>query len=400
MLRDEREYDFDVVVIGGGAIGLPAAWHAARMGQSVALLEQFEFGNQHGNSAGHVRMWRTAVTEPLQAQLALETGDAYREIESSASQRLLYKRGLLNFGIETDYTEQGTIETAAHVLQKLGKNTIRYSRDQLHRLYPFKNLPANYFGIYSEDNAVIDVKAYFQSMLRLNRQYGVSLHENEEVLALESEANGVVISTSKSTLYAKKVILSPGPYANLLTEKLGFSLNFLFWNMPFAYYKITDSQLEFPMWFQFDIPDEENPSKLFYGFPPVKFGREGFVRLAVDWASHKFSDLSERRYVAEHLDIALTQRYVKNHLRGVSSYPIDVSTALHAQLPDNLSVLDFMPENRVAYNKNIVLFTGGWAFKYAPLFGKICAQMAVEGGTEQPIADMAITRPGIIQERS
>lgn len=218
------------------------------------------------------------------------------------------------------------------------------------------------------------------------------MRENEKVLDIKSDANGVIVTTQNQIYYAKKAIINPGPYANEITKYFNFKLNILFWNMPFAYYKMTDLSLEFPMWFQFDKPDERHPSKLFYGFPPVKFGREGFVRLAVDWASHKFSEIDNRQYVPGVQDIDLTRQYIEKHMRGVSSMPIDMTTAVQAQLPDNLSVLDFMPKEHVDYHKNIVLCMGGWAYKFIPLYGKICADLAIHGETTYDIAELSILR--------
>ena len=392
-----KNYDIDVIVIGGGSIGLSSAIASAKKGKSVTVLEQHEFANQLGSSAGHVRMWRAAVTEPSHAEMAFAAGDMYREWEKESKTQLLYQQGLLNFGRETEYTEQGTIDTAYNVLKNMGKFSVKYTKAQLEKRYPFKNLPEDYYGIYSPDNAVIDVKKLLQTMLAMCKKYGVDLKENEAVLDIKSEANGVVVTTSKGTYYAKKAIVSPGPYANEVAKFFNFQFNILFWNMPFAYYKITDNSLEFPMWFQFDYPDKKSPSKLFYGFPPVKFGREGFVRLAVDWASHKFENINDRRYVPGAVDIDMTRQYIEQHMRGVSSSPIDMTTAVHPQLPDNMSVLDYMPKQHVAHHKNIVFFFGGWAYKFIPLFGKICAELAIDGGTDHDISELSIMRDGLIK---
>lgn len=398
MKTNEKIFDTDLIIIGGGSIGLASALYAAKMGKSVTVLEQYEFGNQQGSSAGHVRMWRAAITEPSHAEMAFHARDLYKELEMESGNKLLYQKGLLNFGVETNYTEQGTIETAYNVLESMGRKCIKYTKDQIEKRFPFKNLPENYYGVYSEDNAVIDVKTLLSSMVALCRKYGVELCENEEVVGIKSEANGVIVETASGRKYtAKKAIVTPGPYANKIARHFDFQFNILFWNMPFAYYKITDSSLEFPMWFQFDKSDPNSPSKLFYGFPPVKFGREGFVRLAVDWASHKFQDINERRYVPESLDIEMTRRYVEEHMRGVSPYPIDMTTAVHPQLIDNLSVLDFMPEKYVNYHKNIVMCFGGWAYKFVPLFGKICAELAINEDTKYDISELSMQRKGIIR---
>ncbi|MCX6525490.1 MAG: FAD-dependent oxidoreductase, partial [Actinobacteria bacterium] len=43
---------FEVAVIGAGAMGSAAAWQLARRGHSVVLLEQFGPGHQQGSSHG------------------------------------------------------------------------------------------------------------------------------------------------------------------------------------------------------------------------------------------------------------------------------------------------------------------------------------------------------------
>lgn len=390
-------YDADLIVVGGGPIGLAAALYAAKKGKSVIVMEQYSFGNQYGSSADHVRMWRTAITEASHARMAFRAGEMFRELEVEGGTQLLYKHGLLNFGVETGYTEQGTIETAHQVLKSLGHEGIRYTKKQIEERFPFKNLPENYFGYFHPDNAVIDVKSLFATLLKLNTIQGVKMFDSVKVQGVESEANGAIVKTEQRNFYAKKLIVCPGAYVNELVKPLGFELDILFWDMAFAYYQITDPGLYFPMWFQFDFPDEHQPSKLFYGFPAVSFARNGFLRLAVDWASNKYRDLSLRHYVPRDQDIEMTCRYVQDHMRGVAPRPVEMAATIHPQLADNLSVLDFMPEQFVPYHKNIVLFTGGWAFKFIPLFGKICAELAMEGGSDENISELSIHRKGILK---
>ena len=45
--------------------------------------------------------------------------------------------------------------------------------------------------------------------------------------------------------------------------------------------------------------------------------------------------------------------------------------------PGSGFVLDFVPET----NKRIILTTGGWTMKFVPMFGKILADLAIDGET-------------------
>jgi sarcosine oxidase / L-pipecolate oxidase len=50
---------YDVVVIGGGPVGLAAAYEVAKAGATVIILEQNNFFNQAGSSGDLARMFRT-----------------------------------------------------------------------------------------------------------------------------------------------------------------------------------------------------------------------------------------------------------------------------------------------------------------------------------------------------
>ncbi|PIZ05176.1 MAG: hypothetical protein COY58_00550 [Gammaproteobacteria bacterium CG_4_10_14_0_8_um_filter_38_16] len=390
-------YDSDIIVVGGGPIGMASALFCAKEGKTVTLLERFSIGNQHGSSAGHVRMWRIMYTELNHAKLAVTAGELFRDLEQKADVKLLHKNGLLNFGLETDYTPEGTLESAIQVMDMLGKKYTRLTKNQIESRYPFKNLHKDFSGVFQEDGATIDVKETTHSLLKLCRMYGVNIKTQQLVTEIKTDANGVEVITNEGVFHAKKLILCPGAYVNeIVKPSFGFEFNVKLWEMCFAYYRVTDPSLYFPMWFQFDEP-RNGHSNLFYGFPNVKFGRDNFVRFAVDWASHVFADPTEREFAPRRIDIQLTQDYVKQHIRGVDSAPIDMASALMTHFPDNHSLLDFMPKDLVPYHKNVVICTGGWAFKFVPLFGKICAELAVYGETEIKIDEFSISRPNIIK---
>lgn len=396
---NHKNYDADVIIIGGGPIGLASAYECAKQGKSVILLERFSIGNQNGSSAGHVRMWRIMYTEIEHARLAIKAGELYKELEADIGEKILYKNGLLNFGVETDYTPEGTLETAIDVMDQLGKKYTRLNKNQIERRYPFQNLPDNFHGVWQEDGATIDVKKVIEGLHNLNITYGVDIMCDQHVKKIKSEANGVEVITNDNTYTAKKVIVASGAYINeIVKTSFNFEFNILIWEMCFAYYKITDPTVKFPMFFQFDDP-HNGYSNLFYGFPEVDFGRKGFVRLAVDWASCTFTDINEREFTPRRLDIALTRDYAIKYMRGVDSCPIDMASALMAHFPDNHSLLDFAPKKYVENNQNVILCAGGWAFKFAPLFGKVCAELAIHGKTSFNIDEFTINRKGLINEK-
>lgn len=71
-IKKALKSEYDVIVIGGGPIGLSAAHNCAKDGQSVLLLERFAFFNQSGSSNDLTRMFRTMYTEDYMADLAYD----------------------------------------------------------------------------------------------------------------------------------------------------------------------------------------------------------------------------------------------------------------------------------------------------------------------------------------
>ncbi|MEP5762909.1 MAG: FAD-dependent oxidoreductase [Litoreibacter sp.] len=394
------KFDTDILVVGGGIIGLMAASYAAKNGKSVMLMEKHFPGTQEGSSAGHARMWRTMYSEPEASELSYMAGDLYRDIENETGTEILDRRGLLFFGAHTDYTPEGTLLASLETLKNLGKPYEILNKKQMEERYPFKNLPDHYLGIFQKDNAVIDVKSAINAGLALCERDGVVISSGAKVIRIESNPGHVIAYTEdgKKTV-ARKAIVAPGPYVNeLLQPNFGFSLNLTMWDMSNAFYRIKDDQREFPMWYQFDQPDN-GYSNLFYGFPPCSFSRPGFVQLGVVWASHQFTDVSQRNYAPAKIDLEIVRDFVKRRMKGLDSAPIDATRALAVLLPDHGCILDYLPSS-VANNTNVVVCAGGWAFKFAPLFGKLCAELALEQEPSVDISNFSIERPGRIATKA
>ena len=82
-------HDWDVVVVGLGALGSAAVWALARAGARVLGLEQFELGHHRGASHDHARIIRRSYHTPGYVRLAGLAYDAWAELESEAEERLV-----------------------------------------------------------------------------------------------------------------------------------------------------------------------------------------------------------------------------------------------------------------------------------------------------------------------
>jgi len=62
--------EYDLIVIGGGPVGLSTAFHATQRGKKVLVIEQHAYLNDKGSSAGASRQFRLQYAQKYMAELA------------------------------------------------------------------------------------------------------------------------------------------------------------------------------------------------------------------------------------------------------------------------------------------------------------------------------------------
>ncbi|KAM6478334.1 hypothetical protein HDV62DRAFT_371411 [Trichoderma sp. SZMC 28011] len=400
---------YDVVVIGGGPIGLAAAYEAAKEGAKVVVLEQNNFFNHAGSSNDLARMFRTMYTEDYMADLAKEALALWDDLERDSGTPLRWMSGLLNFG-DKDYggdTPEGTLLGPIANLERLGMTYQELSAEEIEARYPFKNLDPKYIGLFAPDNGVINVQLLLRTLYKLSLDYGATAKQHTKVQAIKPsnhshyawDVHAVRHETEEAVFKAKKIIIASGAYVNhVLKPSFDISLDLDIWEMVFSYFNCNAGPKGtiFPsMWFQF-APDKDGRSQLFYGFPALPWGPPNLARIAVDAATRRIKDPNERlTSTINPEDIADTQEFIRNHCVNVDpTIPALTSSCLQTNVFDNMFVLDFVPEKYLngGAKDSVVVFTAGWAMKFVPMLGKALADMALKGSSPYARKEFAITR--------
>ncbi|KAK2596406.1 hypothetical protein N8I77_013297 [Diaporthe amygdali] len=400
---------YDAIIIGGGPIGLAAAYEIAKAGASALVLEQNNFFNQAGSSNDLARMFRTMYTEDFMADLAKEALSLWDDLEKDSGTSLRWMSGLLNFGDPNfgGSTPEGTLNGPIKNLDRLDMSYKKLKAKDIEDRYPFKNLPGDWEGLYAPDNGVINVQLLLRTLLSLAKDYGAEAkqHTRVENINPSQDDNNIwevhTIRHDRDTIVfkAKKIIIASGAYINhVLKPSFGISLDLDIWEMVFNYFNANagPNGTIFPsMWFQF-APDKNGRSQLFYGFPAVPWGPPNSTRIAVDAATSRIKDPSARRTnVVNPEDIRDTQDFIKDHLVGVdSTVPAFTGSCLQTNVFDNMFVLDYVPQEylRGGPKDSVMLFTAGWAMKFVPLLGKALAEMALRGSSEYARKEFSVTR--------
>lgn len=392
------------MVVGGGAVGLAAAWHAARRGRAVHLLERFRIGHERGSSAGLERQWRIQYSEEQWSRLALDTLPLWRALESAAARPLLHQTGSLWFGRPGVATSEGELRAAAGVLDSLGVDYSWLSAAEIEARFGFARLSPQHEGFHQADGGVIDVKGTLDALRRLCLEAGVRLHEQVRVRAVEPDASGVTVRTDCGDHRADTAVVSAGAFANELLAPLGHPLELRRFRMTSAYFarRVTGGAdaahagVDLPTWYAFLEPDEgqgggEGANRSYYGFGVNPWTGGGLLRAAPDTELPLGDADPADRAPADAELLRRTADWVGRHLPGLAPAPLYPSSCL-AALPADPARQFYLGSlaGEVPDGERVVVQAGGWAFKFVPAFGRICADLALDGSSRHAHAALAL----------
>jgi monomeric sarcosine oxidase len=390
---------YDVIVVGGGAMGLAAAYYLSQAGKSVLVLEQYEFVNQLGSTAGDSRYFRVMHSDPVMLLLAQSALKLWRTLEEVAGETLFDPRGVLFYGAESNaLTAKLSLAKTRQVMETFNAPHKLYNAAGLKDSFAmFAQVPDNYIGLLDESGGNLRVGPILRAFHRLARRRGATLQANEMVSGIDWRGqDAVTVTTNQAQYQAEKVILTPSAWANQILQTLKpvrTQLNLTILEMTVAYYAVDVTFDDAPLWYEFGPARGDNQG-LFYGLPP--FERTGQMKGGADFARYVYPSPERLTRRPDKEVMAFTQTLYRERLRGIDPTPMpgSATTCLYTLTPDSHFVLDFLPQTT-----NIILFTGGsgQAFKFTPLIGSILAELALCGASQYNLTAFRINRPGIIQ---
>lgn len=385
--------NYDVIVIGGGAIGLATAYQLGKRKSKTLVLEQFTFVNQLGSSAGVSRQFRIPYPDEYMVKMALEALPYWDELERETDTPLLDKVGTLWFGDPDVHSTEGNIAEAEVALKALDVPYTTLSAKEIEEKYHFKGLPETYTGLFQPDGASINFKATIETLLGLcQKEETVHLAENSPVLKINPVGDQFEVITPNGAYITAKLAIIPGPYINSVINLLGFTTEVTYWNMSSAYFRKTDPSIQYPTWFVFQDAKGENGNQ-FYGFPSVDWDHPEYIRVAPDFVIKPLEEPNDRTLIPNQQELDYTAEWVRDHMTGLATEPEYTSTCLIAlsTIPNKELLIDFAPPY-VPNHKNIVLYATGWAAKFTPFLGKIMSDLALDGHTDFDITPFRLGR--------
>ena len=373
---------YDTIVLGLGAMGSAAVFHAARRGKRVLGLEQFTLAHDRGSSHGRSRITRQAYFEdPAYVPLLGRATELWTELQHDSSARLLQVTGGLMLGSPNGGLIRGTLASVR--MHTLPHELLEAA--EVRRRFPAFHPDEGMVGVYDRSAGVLFPEDCIRAHVAGAARAGAEIRFQEPVLRWKATNESVEVTTAQGTYVADSLIVCPGPWAAELLADLGAPLtverNVLYWFRPSD---TADLSVHSPEKLPIFIVEHDR-GKLFYGFPAL--GDDG-VKVARHHSGEACTPATISREVTED-DVQVMRGLLKRHLPTVNGDLLSSTTCMYTNTPDGHFIIDRDPRHA-----NVVLASAcsGHGFKFASVIGEVLADLACEGRTRHPIEMFRLQR--------
>jgi monomeric sarcosine oxidase len=369
--------NYDVIVIGAGGVGSATAYHLAKDGRRVLLLEQFRVGHKRGSSHGASRIIRYSHAEHEYASLAPDAFSLWRTLERESGAHLVLETGSLDFGPADLPALRGRVATMA----ELGYNAEVLDQAALAQRFPQFRFPADWVGFYQPNAGIVNADRAVTTMAAQAVRHGAVLQEESQVRSISAHGDGVVVEVDgpqgNQTIHAAQAVITAGPWAGRFFDQLGLTQQL---TRPL---KVTHQQVIFfdvaahalDMWSAARCPVYIClPMPHFYGFPIAEAPGRIKIGLELDGGG-----IDPDTHPRELLESAVDELcgLVETHMVGIIPKAVDGMACLYTHSPDEDFIIDHHPEHPQ------ILFGAGFSgrgFKFTVLTGRLLADLAAAPG--------------------
>ena len=374
----------EVAVVGGGIVGVSAAYAAAARGQGkvrVSLYEASEVGHTGAASADLNRVFRfLSGPDPTLTVWSSEARDLWVALGRGWGRPVFHQTGLALLveqgdGVETTGGHVYPYDSAAAWLEDAlmcmddhGAPYQRVSPAELVERYPqFRGAALNE-AVIDPQAGYVEASKALTATLEMGVKAGVEYHPGVEITSVESVGDGCrLLAADGREMRSDAVVVAVNGWTEGLLPQLKGALTLT--EQPLIYLRPPeDSSMLMPG----KLPMYISLTSDCYGFPIVG----GELKIADDNAFRTIGHPDERQDPPrEHLERVVST--VGNFLPSVAGAVVErTHTCFYDRSKDGRFLLDALDgEARIIYGCGM----SGRAFKFGPVLGERLARFAVEG---------------------
>jgi sarcosine oxidase len=344
-------------------------------------LERFELGHTNGASHDTSRILRHSYHTPAYVRQSKDAYADWARLERACGRGLVTRVGGLDLFPPraaippVDYVDSLTEVGIEHEVLDAGEVAARW---------PQFNLASDVMALYQRDASIVPAGLGTRTMQERATRLGADLRPHSPVTGVQDLGErGVEVETAAGTIRCRGLVVCADAWVNDVVGHLGVRVPIEVTLEQVTYFQPVEparfAPERMPLWIWMDDPS-------YYGFP--SYG-EATIKAAQDCGGPAVDPdgrTSER-------DPAMEQRlasFVGDLLPG-SGEPVRSARCQYTLTPDRDFVIAPVP----GHGSVVVGLGAAHGFKFAPTFGRLLADLVVDGGTATDLTDFRLDRPAL-----
>ena len=213
----------DLVIIGGGVMGLFTAYHASERVDRVVVLERGRIGDPMTASFGRTRSYRSDYLDLGYARLAREALRLWDEFETQTGTATLIRCGCMNIAkrsVTPDLTS--TYGHRSHrVLEELGVPSALLARKALRARFPYLKADVGYIDL---DGGVVNLPAVTTALRRALAERGVRIVQGITTRLAARRGSEIRVVTDLDEWATRSLVVTAGHGTNDVLARLDGAL--------------------------------------------------------------------------------------------------------------------------------------------------------------------------------
>lgn len=212
----------DVVIIGGGAVGVSSAFHLAEAGAEVLLLERDELGS--GSSSKAAGGVRETFSDPVNIELGRRSLRAFERFgERPGGEIDLKQYGYLY--LLSDPDDVASFESCVALQNSMGVPSRVLAPAEACELSPLVVPDGLLAAAFSPTDGHCTPEAVVQGYARAAREHGAVLRRGCAVTGVERSGNEITgVRTDEGVVRTRTVICAAGAWSSAVGEFAGIEL--------------------------------------------------------------------------------------------------------------------------------------------------------------------------------
>lgn len=362
---------FDLVVVGLGAVGSAALYHASKAGLRVLGIDRFDPPHAMGSSHADSRITRLAVGEGEQyLPFVARSHEIWRDLEAATGENLLYQPGgyIITPPARTeDQRWGGFVDRTAAVAATADIDFEIRSPTAVQAHLPMVKLHGDERIGFEATGGVVACERAIAVQLQQARAAGAITEVNRAVTSVVIESENIVVHAGERRYEADRAVVATGAWFSDLARPAAAAAvrvtrQVVYWfdvDEPEAFSAKT---FPFIIWPGHTIAEY---SAVFPGVTDGLDGRRGLKLVGEQFDVETSAETVDRAVSATEAQ-SFYERLVEPRLSGVNPTLLDAVVCLYTNTADDHFLIDSDPSGRVLYASPC----SGHGFKHSTAIGE------------------------------